>query len=257
MMMPFELYFWFVTICGIIYSGLSQFVRRKFVDMDRMKEVQKEMNKLNKDYFAAMKSQNTRLMDEIKAKQDKVMPEFNGMMGGQMKVMLVIIVIFMGFMWMLGAIDPHIEDDIVLELVQDGEEWCGEVPLNGETGPWHVGVKAFEGEGQRSENGTIFFYGVESSEFLPSSTITGEQMHVFTDKESYSENEDAVVCVVPPANTDRVVATANNGTWFHVGLPFEIPILNTRTLNGVNIWFILIAIVGGIGMSRVMNKKKK
>ena len=94
-MIPVELYFWFVTICALIYSGISQFVRGKLVNMDRMKELQKELNKLNKAYIEAMKKQDTPRMDEIKARQDKIMPEFNGMMGGQLKVMLVIIVVFM------------------------------------------------------------------------------------------------------------------------------------------------------------------
>jgi len=250
-MIPYEIYFWIVTACALVYSTISQVVRGKFVNMDRMKTIQKEMNVLNKEYFDAMKKNNTQRMDEIKAKQETVMPEFNGMMMGQLKVMGVIIIVFMSFMWALGTIDPHIEDDVKVELVQNGEEWCGEIPfVPGNEGPWYVGVKAFAGEVQKSERGITIFYG-EKSEFLPSGTTSGEEMDVFADKEVYSENEKAVVCAVPPADTDRIVATADSGTWFHIPLPFEIPILNTRTLNGVNIWFILVAIVGGLGIARV------
>lgn len=250
---PTELYFWFVTLCGLIYSGITQFIRGKLVDMERMKTIQKELNKLNKEYLEAMKKQNTKKMDEIKAKQDKIMPEFNGMMGGQMKVMLVIIVVFMSFMWFLGAIDPYVGDDIVIELSAQGDEWCGEIPLSsGEIGPWYVDVKAFEGDSQTAENGTILYHGVEGSSYLPSGTVSGAQMNVFADKGSYGQNDDdAVVCAVPPAYSTRVVATANSGTWFHIKLPFEIPIFNTRTLNGANIWFILVALVGGLGITRV------
>ncbi len=251
-MIPIELYFWFVTICALIYSGISQFVRGKLVNMDRMKELQKELNKLNKEYISAMKKQNTPKMDEIKAKQDKIMPEFNGMMGGQLKVMLVIIVIFMSFMWMLGTIDPFLGDDMVVELSNQGDKWCGEIPLSGgEVGPWYVDVKAFEGDSQTAENGTILYHGVEGSSYLPSGTINGAQMNVFADLDSYEQNGDAVVCAMPPEYSTSVIATANGGTWFHIKLPFEIPIFNTRTLNGANIWFILVAIVGGIGMTRV------
>jgi hypothetical protein len=249
-MIPYELYFWVVTFCGLVYSGISQLVRGKFVNMDRMKEIQKEMNELNKQYFDAMKKNNKNKMDAIKVKQDAVMPEFNGMMMGQLKVMGVIIIVFMSFMWVLGTIDPHLNDDVVVELAPEGEQWCGEIDLSGREGPWYLGLKAYEGDAQKSENGTTIFLGRES-EFLPSGTINGEKMDVFADKQVYSENESAVVCAVPPANTDRVVATADSGTWFHVKLPFEIPILNTKTLNGVNIWFILVALVGGLGMARV------
>jgi|GEM_PF-1337632 len=252
--MPLEMFFWIVAICGLIYAGLSQFIRGKLIDMDRMKYLQKEINKLNKEYFAAMKKQETKKMDEIKAKQDVVMPEFNGMMFGQLKVMGVIIVVFMSFMWVLGTIDPHLEDDIIVELVNQGDEWCGEVPLaGGNLGPWYVDVKAFEQDAQKSENGTYVYHGVDGATFLPDRKTTGEPMNVYTSKDSYSENEVAVVCATPPAYTTSVVATANSGTWFHLKLPFEIPILNTRTLNGVNIWFILVAIIGGIGLTRVKN----
>jgi uncharacterized membrane protein (DUF106 family) len=54
-MIPVELYFWFVTICALIYSGIGQFVRGKLVNMDRMKVLQKDLNKLNKEYIEAMK----------------------------------------------------------------------------------------------------------------------------------------------------------------------------------------------------------
>lgn len=257
-MIPSEIYFWFVTLCGVIYSGASQFVRGRLINMDRMKEIQKEMNRLNKEYFEAMKKQNNRRMDEIKAKQDKVMPEFSGIMAKQLKVMLVIVVIYMGFIWVLESADPYTSDDIVIELSGADGQWCGEIPLEGENGPWEVGVKAYDADGnQQSENGTLFFYGTEGSEFLPSTKVSGVPMDVFTDKESYSESEKATVCAVPPENSGRVVATANGGTWFHVNLPFEIPFFNTKTLNGISIWFILVAIVGGIGIGRLMQYNKK
>lgn len=259
LVVPLELYFWIVTLCGLIYSGLSQVVRGKLVNMERMKELQKEMNKLNKEFIDAMKKKNTKRMDEIQLQQNKIMPEFNGMMMGQMKVMLVIIAIFMGFMWMLGAIDPYLNDDVSLEFQKSGENWCGEIPLSGgAAGPWYIGVKAFEGDAQRAENGTIIYHGVDGSSFVPYGPVTGEQMGVFADKESYSSDENAVVCASAPAYTDRVVATANSGTWFHIKLPLELPLVN-RTLSGANIWFILVAMVGGLGISRIKNviTKKK
>ncbi len=255
---PMGLYFWFVTLCGLIYSGIIQIVRGKLVDMKRMKEVQKEMNRLNKEYIEAMKKKNTKNMEEIQEKQNKVMPEFNGMMVGQLKVMAVIIVIFMSFMWALGTIDPHKNDDTTVELTKEGDAWCGEIPLSGgEKGPWYVDVKAFEGDSQRAENGTIVYSGVDGASFLPSGTISGEKMDVYSEKERYDHNENAVVCAEPPAYTTSVVATANSGTWFHVKLPFQIPILNTRTLNGVNIWFIIVAFVGGIGIGRIKSALEK
>jgi hypothetical protein len=249
-MIPYDVYFWIVTACGLIYSSISQIVRGKFVDMDRMKAIQKDLNAYNKEYFDAMKKNNSKQMEQVKAKQDALMPEFNGMMMGQFKVMAVIIVIFMSFMWVLEGIDPHIEDDLSVELSLAGDEWCGEIPLGPNGGPWQIDIKAFEGDALKSERGVTIFYK-ETSEFLPSGKVTGEEMDVFADRDIYPENENAVVCAVPPANTDRVVATANNGTWFHIGLPFEIPVLETKTLNGANIWFILVAIVGGLGIARV------
>jgi len=256
-MITMEMFFWVIALCGLIYAILSQFIRGKLVDMDRMKVLQKEVNSLNKEYMDAMKKQNDKRMAEIKVKQDKVMPEFNGMMIGQFKVMGVIIIVFMSFMWMLNSIDPHLNDDIIVELVKEGDVWCGEIPLSGAIGPWYVDVKAYEQDSQKAENGTIIYHGVEGASFLPSGTINGEKMDVSLDKESYSQNEVAVVCAVPPEYTTSVVATANSGTWFHLKLPFELPILNTRTLNGVNIWFILVAIIAGIGIGQIKKRIEK
>jgi len=256
-MITMEMFFWIIAICGLIYAGLSQFIRGRLIDMDRMKVLQKEVNSLNKEYLDAMKKQNDKRMAEIKVKQDKVMPEFNGMMIGQFKVMGVIIIVFMSFMWMLGSIDPHLEDDVVIELINEGNAWCGEIPLSGAAGPWYVDVKAYEQDSQKAENGTVIYHGIEGSSFLPSGTINGEPMDISLDKDSYSKNEVAIICAVPPEYTTSVVATTNGGTWFHLKLPFEIPILNTRTLNGVNIWFILVAIIAGIGIGQIKKRVDK
>lgn len=260
-MIPIDLYFWIVTLCGILYAGISQFIRGKLVDMKRMKEIQKRMNELNKEYLDALKKKDNKRMDSIQLKQNEVMPEFNGMMIGQLKVMGVVIIVFLSFMWALTTIDPNVEDDIQLQLYQNSPDWCGNLSFgNGPAGPWLVEVKALSGENAVSQNGVVVLYGVESAEHKPYATVMGEQMKVGSDKNVYSLGENAQICAAAPANADKVIATANSGTWFYVPLPFTIPVIEVKTLSGANIWFILVSLLAGLLMGRLVegfsNNKK-
>lgn len=259
-MLNAESFFWIATLAGIAYAVVIQVLRNKFVNMDRMKELQKKMNELNKQYFDALKKKDNKRMDSIQAEQNAVMPEFNGMLVGQLKFTFVVLLVFLSFMWVMNSIDPNNADDFTFQMDKQGDLWCGNFSFgNGTEGPWLVDVKAYSGTSQKSQNGAIIYYGMESSQFMPFVTVSGEQTNVTTDKKAYYGSESPKVCALAPADADRVVATANSGTWFHVGLPFEIPLLNTRTLSGVNIWFIVIAIVGGLLFPKIMDafKKKK
>ncbi len=253
-MIPVWLYFWIVTLCGILYAVASQFIRGKFVDMKRMKEIQKRLNELNKEYLDALKKKDNKRMDAIQLKQNEVMPEFNGMMMGQLKVMGVILIVFLAFMWALGAIDPNKEDDFEFQLYHGSPDWCGNLSFgNGTAGPWLVDVKAFSGPNTVAENGSVILYGVDNAEHKPYATTMGEKMDVDSDKNVYSLGESAKICVSAPTDADKVVATANSGTWFYVPLPFTIPVIEVKTLSGANIWFILVSILSGLLMGRLMD----
>ncbi|MEM4272113.1 MAG: EMC3/TMCO1 family protein [Candidatus Bilamarchaeaceae archaeon] len=251
-MIPPYAYFWIVTLCGIAYAGISQFIRGKLVDMKRMKKIQKQMNSLNKEYLEALKKRDNRRMDAIQLKQNEIMPEFHRMMVGQLKVMGVVIVIFISFMWGLGAIDPNVEDDFQFQLYQNSPDWCGNLSFgNGPTGPWLVEAKAFSGESEIAQNGVVILYGVTDAEHKPYATTMGEPMKVTSDKEAYSIGESAKICASAPSEADRIVATANSGTWFHVQLPFTVPFLEIKTLSGSNIWFIIVSLLASILMGRL------
>lgn len=260
-MIPVDMYFWIVTLCGLIYAGISQFIRGKIVDMKRMKEIQKEMNEVNKQYLEALKKKDNKRMDALQEKQNAIMPEFNGMMIGQLKVMGVVLIVFLAFMWALGAIDPNVSDDIQFQLYQNSPDWCGNLSFgNGPAGPWLVEVKALADGNPVAQNGVVVLYGINDAEHKPYATVMGEQMKVGSDKSIYSLGESAQICAAAPADADSVVATANSGTWFYVPLPFTIPVIEVKTLSGANIWFIIVSLLASLLMGRLMegfNGKKK
>ena len=243
-----------VTLIAILYAGLVRYLQFKTIDRNRMKGIQKELNAINKEYLQAMKAKNEKRTEELQKEQQKLMPEFNKMMMSQMKMMVFIIVIFLGFMWVVGQLDPNTVDDVEVEFTLVDGEWCGEIPLSGEyRGPWLFQVTAYSGGGEKGQNGTIAYYENEAG-ILPTVVNKGDRFPVWSDKRVYSEGETALICALPPAGTDRVVGKTNSGTWFMVELPFTLPIFNTSVINEAYWWFIAVSIVAGIVLSLAMRQ---
>lgn len=259
-MITTENYFWIVTLLALVYTVVIRLVQMKLMDPEKSKELQKRMNDLNKEYLSAMKSSNKKRMDSIQEEQNKLMPEFNKLMMGQLKIMAVVIVIFLAFMYPVNVLDPFVVDDQTFELTSLSSvqgKWCGTFPTQcSSTGPWLVYVTAYSGTTEKGTNSTYIYCNRETG-ILPSPIQKGTLFPITTDKKVYSQNDTATVCITAPEGTDRAVGKTDSGTWFMVELPFTIPVLNANAINGANVWFIVVSIIFGLIFSFAWGKIKK
>lgn len=254
-----ETFFWLVTFLSMVYSLLIRFIQIKFIDQEKMKSLQKRMNELNKEYISALRSSNKRRMDSIQEEQNKLMPEFNKIMMGQLKLMVVIVIIFVAFMLPINFLDPFLQDDKTFELSPSASgQFCSRFPVScSSPGPWLVEVTAYSNETEKGTNSTYIYCGAEEGRTLPSLIMRGTLFPITTDKKVYMQNDTALVCISAPEGTDRAVGKTDSGTWFMVALPFTIPVLEANAINGANIWFILVSVFVGLVFSFAWKRMKE
>lgn len=259
-MITTENYFWIVTFLALAYAVVIRLVQMRLMDPEKSKELQKRMNGLNKEYLAALKSNNKKRMESVQEEQNKLMPEFNKLMVGQLKIMGVVIVIFLAFMYPVNALDPFVLDDLAFELSSLSSaqgQWCGTFQVDcASSGPWLVEVAAYSGSSEVGANSTYIYCNREGGT-LPSPVMKGTLFPITTDKKVYTQNDTATVCISAPEGTDRAAGKADSGTWFMVELPFTIPVLNANAINGANIWFIAVSIIFGLIFSFAWGKIRK
>ncbi len=259
-MITTENYFWIVTILALFYTVAVRLIQMRLMDPEKSKELQKRMNDLNKEYLSALKSGNKKRMESIQEEQNKLMPEFNKLMMGQLKVMGVVVVVFLAFMYPVNVLDPFVTDDQAFELTSLSSVqgmWCGSFAARcASTGPWLVQVTAYSGTSEKGTNSTYIYCNQEAG-ILPSPVMKGTLFPMTTDKKVYTQNENATVCITAPDGTDRAVGKTDSGTWFMVPLPFTIPVLNANAINGANVWFIVVSIIFGLIFSFVWGKVHK
>jgi len=272
-----------VGFLALIYAGVVKFLQNKLIDRSKVEEVQAESKRLNAEFKKAQKANDKKKMDKIMQQQMAHLPKLNGVMMQQFKPMFVILAIFAGFMWVVGQIDPFIQDDIVVSLVDDGsgcDAAAGDgiysacLQPEGEEGKWTAKVRAYEGNSEIASNETYFLYGVDEWSDRYVEDGKGEGMELDTDKESYSHGETVVLTAVPPdmksgmsfliqitpassANIDRVEATVSNGTYFRADLPIAIPLLNIKSFYQPYWWFIFVSLIANLSIGFVMGKVRK
>ncbi len=253
-------FFWIVTLLAVVYAVLIRIIQSKLMDQEKMKSLQKRMNELNKEQLSALRSSNTKRLEAIQKQQQELMPEFNKMLMGQFKIMGVIIIIFLGFMAVINSIDPFPSDDVPFELTSLSSapgQWCGELTvLCPSPGPHLIHVTAYSEGSEKGTNSTIIFCGRETG-ILPSPVQKGTLFPITTDKKVYQHNDKALICITAPEGTDRAAGTSDSGTWFMVELPFTIPVLEAKAINGANVWFIVCSILFGLVFSQAWSRIKK
>ncbi len=265
------LFFFVATALALAYSLSIRIIQSRLVDQDKMKEIQKRFNQINKDYLDAMKSGNKKRIEQMQAEQEKIMPEFNKLMGGQMKMMMVVILVFISFMAVVNILDPSTKDDVEFELYPSGGQWCGSYSIDC-TSPGSHGLTAtvhFRNEGdiitviwnkltgQETGMRTIEVICGERSEIPPHTSFSGVPINMTTDKNIYAQNDVVEVCVQAPETAYSATGKADSGTWFMVPLPFTIPGLDTQAIvYGAAPWFILVSLLSGVAFSFAMKKMK-
>lgn len=263
------------TALALAYALAIRLIQSKLIDQDKMKGIQKRFNQINKDYMDAMRSGNKKKVDQLQAEQDKIMPEFNKLMGGQMRMMVVVVIVFVSFMAIVNFLDPYAHDDrsFAMEYSNSSGQWCGTYHIDcAAPGPHGVTVTAnFRNEGDiisiiwkkltGQETGTrtvaISCGQPEGGAILPHISMAGIPINITTDKNVYSQNDTATVCATAPGMAYNATGKTDSGTWFMVPLPFAIPVLDTQAIvYGAAPWFVLVSLVAGVFFSFAIGKLK-
>jgi hypothetical protein len=287
--MVFETFSALVGVLALAYAGMARFVQNKLIDRKEMEAIQKESKALSQEYDKAQKSKDKKRMEEALQKQMEFLPRMNKAMMGQFKPMLVILAVFAVFTAILGQLDPSVKDDIRLNLTDDGRG-CDKAAADGifsgcykldaantNYGKWTIVATAFEGSTQIGKNETYFLYNPSPANVdTYVERGTGEDVAVSTDKDKYTGG-DTVTIYASPANitkgssflfiptapprktqVDRVEAVLSNGTYFHVDLPFAIPLVmvNNKVYQPYT-WFIMISLIANLTLSAAMGQYDK
>lgn len=282
--MVFETFAALVGFLAIVYSGVLKFIQGKLVDKKEMEFIQAEAKRLSQEMEKAQKRNDKKKIDQLMDQQVDHLKKMNSAMFKQMRPMLVIVVVFGAFMWVVGSLDPYVKDDITLNLTDDGagcDHVAGDGVFSGcyrldneNYGKWTVTAKMYEGASEAGTNETYFHYNPDGKNDTYFEMGKGEGMELRLDSDSYAPGGTVLITATPakmtngltvvvpimeprPLAIDRVSATLSNGTYFSVELPLTIPLLNVKTIYQPYWWFILISLIGNLGISFVMNKMQK
>lgn len=253
-----------VALLAIIYSIISRKIQYKFGNQKEMEALNIESRKLNEEYQKATKRNDKQATEAIMKKQMEAMGKMWGGVAGQFKTMVPIIAIFLALTWIVGYFDPTLQDDIMLDLVDNGagcDAAAGDsvytacYRLNGNhNSVWVADVKAYNGNDVVGENATAFTVGGDDIKSAHVKAPSGNAPpFVYTNKAEY-KGADEIKIMAQLKQGNRATATLNSGTWFYVDLPFTIPIINVQRINEPYWWFIFISILGSFTISFAVGK---
>ncbi len=292
--MIIEWYVFIVALVAIGYSLLIRFIQSKLIDRKSMEAFQKQSKELQTEFDKAKKRNDKAQMDKITQQQLEAMPQMQKMFSGQMKMLVVVLGIFFSVQWVLNHFDPHLSDDFVIYLKDDGNG-CDkavdgiftacQVLNNSQTGEWSVNLQAFNSETPAGER--IVYFLVGSTDELPPPQFgtldaglnvsycfqavkidapplfgllggkpTSHYLNLSEEKRSYQLG-DMLIITAKPENAKTVKATFDNGSSLYVDLPFTVPFFNTSRIRTVNTWFISVAFVVGLLVSLIQGQFKR
>ncbi len=267
--MDYSLFLLFVTILALVYSFLVRAIQMKTGNQKEMQALQAESKRLNDDYKKAADRKDQKNMDELMKQQMELFPKMNGLMMGQFKSFIPILLVFFAFTWVINNFDPTTKDDIFVQLNDNGTScdrmandliYSGCATLNGTTsGIWNVRADFVTEDKKQLENSSYFYYIDNSSNYAyhkekGAGFIDGVLGNVFpafsvtTDKTSYAQSEE-VNLYVKSSVKGTAVASLDSGTLFAV----KVPVIGI-VIYEVYWWFIIITFISGFVISWAMNK---
>lgn len=268
--MVFEAFTALVAFLGVAYAGAARYIQNLLIDKSEMEAMQADSRRLNDEMKKAREAKDDRRMDELLKKQMELLPRMNKVMLGQFKPMIFILGIFFAVTWLMGQIDPTVQDDIVINMSDSGTgcdeaagdgTWSACYSLAGSAnyGKWTFTAHSLRGGAEAGTNYTWFAYnGAARDNFTEAPK--GEPLAVGTDMREYAAGATVKLYAKPSSAVDGVKAVLSNGTQFYVDLPVSIPILNVQRIQQPYWWFILVSFVASIAISVItgqLGKRKK
>ncbi|MDD5339854.1 MAG: EMC3/TMCO1 family protein [Candidatus ainarchaeum sp.] len=267
--MAFETFIALVAFLALAYAGASRYLQNRLVDKSEMEAIQAESKRLSAEMKTAQERKDEARVQELMKQQMEFLPKMNKVMMGQFKPMIFILGVFFALMWVIGQVDPTVQDDITLNMTDDGlgcDAAAGDgtysacyALANANYGKWVFTAHSVRGGADVGTNYTWFAYNAEVSDNFTEAP-KGEPIGIRTDKKSYSPGETVKLYATPSAKPDQVRAVLSNGTSFYVDLPMAIPLLNVQRIQQPYWWFIFVSFIASLVISGVigqLGKKKK
>ena len=220
-----------IFFLALIYVGISRFITRRFTDRKFMEEYKEKMKELNKEFAEASKRNDVKKMEEIHERQKKeLLPGMKKLMKEQVKMLVIIFILFTLALYSLNVIDPTNKDDIVKSVVGSGN-----ITIKADKpGIWRIVVK------QNGRERASLEIGVGELAKKPRLNATLGKSYVWVDKSHYSVGENIVIHYSNMPKSDIV---ADRGTRAEIGIPF------IGRIEGSYWVFIFFVIVLGLGES--------
>ncbi len=252
-----------VGLIAVVYAGIVKYIQNKMIDRSKIQDIQAQSKKLNEEFKRAKEKGNKKEMENVMKKQMEFLPQMNTVMMGQFKVMGVIMLIFFAFIWVVGEMDPSVQDDIKVTLADDGtgcDESAGDGTYSAciepeNSGKWVASMRSYRNGVEVGFNSTYFSYNAQIDDTYTENP-QGEHLVASTDKVSY-ENGETVKLYAQAEDVSSVVASLDNATSFRVDLPLTIPVLNVQRIYQPYWWFILISLITNLTLSVVLGRLKK
>jgi hypothetical protein len=270
--MVFETFIALVAFVGVAYAAAARYIQNRLVDRNAMEAMQADSRRLNDDMKKAREQKDDQRMEQLMKEQMELLPRMNKVMLGQFKPMIFILGIFFATTWMIAQVDPTLQDDITLNMSDDGKgcdavagdgTWsaCYGLAGNANYGKWTATAHSLRGGAEAGANQTWFAYNADVSDNF-TEVPKGEPIAVSTDRGSYAAGATVKLYATPSgqAKPDAVKAVLSNGTHFYVDLPMPIPILNVQRIQQPYWWFILVSFIASMAISVItgqLQKKKK
>ena len=265
--MVLEIFTGLVGVLAVIYAGFVRFIQYKLIDKKEVDAIQAESKKISEEFKEAQKSGNEKRIEEAMKKQMGFMPKMSKMMMNQLKMMAVIFVIFFAFTWAVDQINPFDDDDVTVQLEDNGQS-CDELAGDGiysgcyklendAYGKWYVNIAAINGDAQVDKNHTYFFYNEEDQSDTYKRAPEGTTpIEVSLDNESYNIG-DTVKISARTEGVERIEAVLESGTTFYVDLPIQIPIINVKRIVQPYWWFISISLIANLSLTAIIGQLQK
>lgn len=254
----------FLMFCAVVYIILSNWLQKKFGKSERLMEIQKELNAINKGVGEASKRKDNAAVEELMKKQSPLLSE---LMSLQMRMLPITLGLFIPVIMLLSAVEPYMLDDSKIVLFDDGllshcdaaandliYSNCLALNSTSQKGAWVFSAEAFLNGAQVAQNATAFYVekGKPEDVFIQAKQhgildiVLGTKavsISPYTDKTTYSSGESVQFHAIVSEQVDKVDASINNGTFYFVDLPIPIPLLNIQRLVGATGFFILCTFI--------------
>lgn len=271
----FSNYWIFLAVIAAVYVAVSTFTQNNVGGKGRMRGLQAEMRQLQKEMTEAGKKKDDAKLNELISRNWKLTMEI---MVIQTQLFALLLIVLFALMQFFPLVEPGTADDVRLRLYDDGlaehcdaaaldgtYSGCLSLPQNGTRGAWVIDGFLLSATNETlSRNATAIYYegGKPEDVWLQASTQSGlveglmgkvpHYLSVSTDKQNYTAGETvslAARAVPSVPEGGSIEASADSGTFFHVDLPFPLPLINIRRIIGSYGAFLFFAFLIGMGYS--------